>query len=186
MSVLKIVSRYATSLYDLAKAENKVEQVYQNMLSVWEVAKNEEFSDFLKSPIIPLNKKKDVFKAVFGEKVEPFVLNTIFIMAEHKREAYIKDFCRAFILKYNKAKGISIVCLTTVAPLTEPTVNALLEKFKAKGLIAQTVELETKLDPSLIGGFVLEFDDQVYDASLAYKLDQMKKNFSENLYIKNL
>lgn len=186
MSVLRIVSRYATSLYDLAKAENKVEQVYQNMLTVWEVAKNQEFADFLKSPIIPLNKKKAVFSAVLGQKVEDVVLKTIFVMTEHKREAYLGDFCRAFILKYNKAKGISSVCLTTVEPLGEPTVNALLDKFKAKGLIEQTVELETKLDPTLIGGFILEFDDQVYDASLAYKLDQMKKNFSENLYIKNL
>jgi len=186
MSVLKIVSRYATSLFDLAKAENKVEDVYQNILTVKEIAKNEEFSDFLKSPIIPTNKKNAVFTAVLANKVEPVVLKTIAALTEHKREVYLVNFCNAFVSKYNKAKGISVVSLTTVEPLSESTTDELLAKFKAKGLIQEKVELETKLDPALIGGFVLEFDDQVYDASLAYKLDQMKKNFSENLYIKNL
>ena len=44
----------------------------------------------------------------------------------------------------------------------------------------------SEIDPSIIGGFILEFDGKVYNASLLHSLDQLKKKFNENLYIKNL
>lgn len=185
MSILLIVSRYAKSLFDLAQAEGKLDKVHDDVMFAWEVSKNDEFEDFLKSPIIPLRKKKDVFNAVFAQS-DATLLQTINVMAEHKREAYIGDFCRSFHLMYNKEKHVSAVRLTTAVELSETTVNDLLDTFKAKGLLESKIELIKDIKPSIIGGFVLEFDGQVFDASLSYQLDQMKKEFSENLYTKNI
>ena len=46
------------------------------------------------------------------------------------------------------------------------------------------VEIETTVNEDLIGGFVLELGDKLYDASVAYKLEQLKKQFADNSYIK--
>lgn len=185
MSILRIVSRYAKSLFDLAKAEGQLDQVHDDVMNAWEVTKNEEFEDFLKSPVIPIDKKKAVIDTVFANSNKSLV-QTFHVMMEHKREAYMGDFCRAFHLMYNKEKHVSAVRLTTAVELSDNTVNDLLDTFKAKGLLEQTVELIKEINPAIIGGFILEFDGQVYNGSLLHQLDQMKKQFSENLYTKNI
>lgn len=185
MSIVRIVSRYAKSLFDLAQSEGKLEQVHTDVMSAWEVAKNDEFNNFLKSPVIPEDKKKNVFKTLFKDS-DTALINTFLVMVEHKREAYMGDFCRSFHLMYNQSQAVSAVQLTTAVQLSEGTVNDLLDTFRTKGLIHKEVELEQVIDPSIIGGFILEFDGQVFNSSLAHKLDSMKKKFSENLYTKNI
>jgi F-type H+-transporting ATPase subunit delta len=186
MSVTKIVSRYAKSLFDLSKADNTLDKVHEDVMYAWEVAKTEDFRDFLKSPLIPVEKKENVFKAIFGDRVEASVLRTFDAMVEHKRESYLVDFCRAFHLMYNESQHISSVRLVSAVELSEGVVEDLLAVFKSKGLVQQQVELVKAVDPAIIGGFILEFDDQVYNASVAYKLESLKKKFSENLYTKNI
>lgn len=186
MSVLRIASRYANSLFSLAEDEGNLDKVHDNIMYIWEVAKTtKDFASFLKNPIISALKKEQVFEAVFTGKVETIVLKTLKVIAEHRREPYLIDICRAFHLMYNSLRKISSARLITAAEVSETVVNEILETFKTKGLLQAQVELDTKIDPSLIGGFVLEFNNQVYDASIAYKLDQMETQFSENLYIKN-
>lgn len=185
MSILRIVSRYAKSLFDLAQEEGNLDQVHDDVMNAWEVAKNGEFADFLKSPIIPINKKKDVINAVFA-KSDKHLVKTFHVMIEHKREPYMGDFCRTFHLMYNKEKHVSSVRLITAVELSEGTIKDLLETFKTKGLLEPEVELIKEIKPSIIGGFILEFDGQIYNASLLHQLDQMKKQFSENLYTKNI
>lgn len=188
MSVLKIVSRYAKSLFDLAKADGKLDKVHQDIMYTWEVTKLEDFDRFLKSPIISTERKKGVMKAIFADKanVEPVVVKTFNALLEHKREIYLSDFCRTFHLEYNKEQKISAARLISAVELSEETVTELLDVFKAKGFIEEKVELIKEVDPAIIGGFILEFNDQVYNSSLAYKLENLRKNFSENLYTKNI
>jgi len=54
---------------------------------------------------------------------------------------------------------------------------------KLKPVIKGTIELEVEVDPRLIGGFQLFFDDYLYDASLLKQLKELKKEFSENLFV---
>lgn len=185
MSVLRIASRYADSLFSLAEGEGNLDKVHDNIMYIWEVAKTKDFASFLKNPIISALKKEQVFEAVFTGKVETIVSKTLKVIAEHRREPYLIDICRAFHLMFNRSRKISSARLITAGEVSESVVNGILETFKTKGLLEAQVELDTKIDPSLIGGFVLEFNNQVYDASIAYKLDQMETQFSENLYIKN-
>lgn len=185
MSILRIVSRYAKSLFDLAVQENTLDQVHDDVMTAWEVAKQEDFEAFLKSPIIPEEKKKAVISKVFANS-QASLRNTLNVMIEHKREAYMGDFCREFHLMYNKQKKVSSAQLITAAPMSATIVEDLLSVFKNKGLLEQKVELVQKVDPSIVGGFILEFDGQVYNASLLSKLEEFKKQFSENLYTKTI
>ena len=185
MSISRIASRYANSLFELAQSEGKLDKVHQDILYVREVTLLPDFASVMKNPLIKEEKKEAIFHAVFHNKVEKVTLNTLMIMAEHNREAYLLDFCRIFHFMFNEEKHISTVILTTAVEMSKPMVDNILAEFKANGLIQAEVELSTKVDPSIIGGFILKFKDQVYNASIAYKLDQLRTKFSENLYIKN-
>lgn len=185
MSVARIASRYAKSLFDLAMKEGKLDKVHQDVLYVREVARHKEFAAVMKNPLISTDKKESIFEALFKGKVEEITLNTLMVMAEHKRESYLTDICRIFHSMFNKEKHISHVILTTAEEISEGMTQKILDEFKTKGLIEAEVELIKKVDASIVGGFIVQFGDQVYNASIASKIEQLRTKFSENLYIKN-
>jgi F-type H+-transporting ATPase subunit delta len=185
MSIARIASRYAKSLFDLAKNEGKLDKVHQDILYIKEVAELPDFAAVMKNPLISEDKKEGIFNAVFGQKVDSLTLKTLMVMTEHNREAYLNDICRTFHLLYNQDKHVSSVTITSAVELTQQTIDSILAEFKSKGIIESQVELKTKIDASILGGFILQFNDRVYNASISYKLDQLRAKFSENLYIKN-
>ena len=70
------------------------------------------------------------------------------------------------------------------AEMPDEVLDAIKGKIKASGIAQENLQIETVLDPKLLGGFVLEFDNKRYDASALHKLNQLKSEFSKNLYIK--
>ena len=185
MSILRVVSRYSKSLFDISKSNGNLNQVHEDVMELWNIVKADEMRTFLKSPIISSVRKADVFEKLL-KNFDQSLLQTLLVMIEHKREAYISDFCRAFHLLYNKENKVSQAKLITADTIGEDTVKELLDTFKQKGFLEADVELIKEIDSSIIGGFILEFDGKVYNASLLHSLDQLKKKFNENLYIKNL
>jgi F-type H+-transporting ATPase subunit delta len=70
------------------------------------------------------------------------------------------------------------------APLSDAVVSDLKARLLASGITNPNLDIETSVDPELIGGFVLEFDNKRYDASVASKLADLNAEFTKNLYIK--
>ncbi len=186
MSVTRIASRYAKSLFELAEKENLLDKVHEDILYVREVARHKEFASVMKNPLISTEKKERIFEAVFKEKVHDLTLKTLMVIAEHKREAYVADVCTFFHSMYNTQKHITSVRLTTATAISEEKAQTILAAFQEKGLIEEHVELELKVNPDILGGFIVQFNDQLYDASVKDKLDRLRMKFSENLYIKNI
>jgi F-type H+-transporting ATPase subunit delta len=185
MSVARIASRYAKSLFDLAINENKLDKINQDIELVNKVAELKDFDSVMKNPLIIIDRKQAAIRGIFQDKVDTLTMNTMMVILEHRRERYLQDICRSFHDLYNSEKKVSIVTLKSAVSLSQEMSNNILHEFKSKGLIEDKVELKTIIDPSIIGGFVIYFKDQVYNASVSYKLDQLRTKFSENLYIKN-
>jgi F-type H+-transporting ATPase subunit delta len=70
MSVIRIASRYAKSLIDLAVEQDKLERVLEDVKTFQKAVSNREFYLLLKSPIINATKKQQIFKALFGDKFD--------------------------------------------------------------------------------------------------------------------
>jgi len=98
------------------------------------------------------------------------------------RESDLPEIATAFVEQYNALKGIHKVTLTTAVEVSADLQNAIAQKVKAAHSFT-SVELESKIDPSLIGGFVLEFDNNLVDASVARDLRDIKKQFQQNLFV---
>ena len=75
--------------------------------------------------------------------------------------------------------------LVTATPIGEATLAGIKDKLLASKATSANIEITTSVDPSILGGFVLEFDNQRYDASIAHKLEQLKKEFTKNEYVKS-
>jgi len=185
MSVIRIAHRYAQSLFDIAKDQNKLETVFGEVQTLEKMCHNEEFRSFLKSPIISVERKQKVFAALLKDKAGQETLQTLNIIAEHKREKYLLDICTEFEELYLTAQHISRARLVTAEPIGDDLANSIIAEFQAAKLLDTSVQLVKEVNPALMGGFVLYFADQVYDASIAFKIGALENKFSENLYIKN-
>ena len=185
MSVIKIAHRYAQSLFDIAIAQNKLDTIFGEVQILEKICHNEEFANFLKSPIIGIERKQSVFAALLNNKVGQETLQTLNIVVEHKREKYLLDICTEFEELYLSAQHISRARLVTAEPISDELANSIVAEFQTAQLLDTSVRLVKEVNPALMGGFVLYFADKVYDASIAFKIGALENKFSENLYIKN-
>jgi F-type H+-transporting ATPase subunit delta len=101
------------------------------------------------------------------------------------REAYLPDIADEFVNQYKDIKHISTVRLTTAVPLGAETISRLKQKLVASSATEDHVELVTKVDPDILGGFVIEFDDKLYDSSVTHKMELLRKEFAKNLFVKS-
>ena len=184
MSIVKVASRYAKSLLNLAKEQNKVEEVLSDIQSFDKALENRDLLLLTKSPIVPLDKKRAIFDALFKSKYDNMTMMFFDIILRKGREAYLPEIADSFIAQYNTLKGISKVTVTTATPLSKESLEAVRAKLLASNVTDESIEFTTIVDPSIIGGLVIRIGDNLYDASVERKLKELKKDFSENKYVK--
>lgn len=186
MSQSRIADRYAKSLMDLATEKGQLDVLRADMQTIKSAcAGSRELSTLLKSPVLKADQKNKVLTAVFAGQISELATAFLTLLVRKGREADLAGIAHAFLQQYNALKDIHEVKLTTAIALSETLQNAIVDGVK-KATGFSSIELETVTDPSLIGGFVLEFDQQQVDASIAHDLRELRKSFSQNLYIQNL
>ncbi|MEO8174844.1 MAG: ATP synthase F1 subunit delta [Sediminibacterium sp.] len=182
----RLADRYAKSLIDLATEKGQLEAVYADMKYLQAVCKaSKEFVALLKSPVINSDQKNNIVGAVTKGKVSE--LTTLFntLLVKKGRESDLPEIAFAFVDQYNALKGIHRVKLTTAVPVSDEVKKSIEGKVKSAQGIG-TIELETAVDEKLIGGFVLEFNNNLVDASILRDLKDIKKQFSANLFVQNM
>lgn len=182
MSASRVAGRYAKSLIDLAIEKGNLQSVVGDIEYLNKAIKNRDLYLMLKSPIINSGKKESIMKAIFGETFDSVTMAFINICITKKRENILPEITEEFLEEYKIMQGITSVKVTTAAPLSPEALEALRTKLVNSVVTAKTVEIETAVNPDLIGGYVVEFGDKLYDASVANKLASLRKGFTGNLY----
>ncbi|WP_031525691.1 ATP synthase F1 subunit delta [Dyadobacter crusticola] len=173
MSVSIVASRYAKSLIELAKEQNVLEAVYQDMILFKDTAdKNRGLMLALKSPVVRHEKKSGILKALFESRVNPVSYAIFNIITKKNRESILDEIANEFIKAYNLHQGIQKATVTTTTPLTEELRQQFQEIVKEK--TGRTVQLAEKINPALIGGYILTIEDRQIDASLRSRLNELK------------
>lgn len=186
MSIERIASRYAKSLLDLAREKDKLEIVVADVRLFSEVIQNRDFYLLTKSPIIPPDKKRAVFSSLFSGKINELSFAFFDIIIRKGREQYLKEIASSFLKQYKKLKNITSVTLTTADKVSDENLVLISNQVKDSSNKSGQVEMNTKVDEELIGGFILEIEDKIYDASVKTQLAQLKKGILDNTYIKSL
>ncbi len=184
MKGTRVALRYAKSLLSLADERNILEQVKDDMLALASVCEeNTDFRDMLKSPVVKSDRKAAILKQVFEKEVCELSMKFINLVLEKRREAILGAIAKSFIDLYNDLKNIVKATVVTANAITEDTRNKVLSQLK---LVAgdANILIEEQVDESIIGGFVLRIGDTEYNASIANKLQQLKREFVSNPYLK--
>ena len=186
MSNARLAGRYAKSILDLATEKGQLEAVYADMKYLQAVCTaSSEFVNLLRSPIIKADQKNSIIDAVNKDKVSALTNAFTVLLVKKGRERDLPEMATAFIEQYNALKGIHQVTLTTAVEVSDVLKKSIEDKVKAENKFA-TIELTTKTDEALIGGFVLEFDNNLLDASIARDLKDIKKQFLHNEFVEKI
>jgi len=179
----RLATRYAKSIIDLATERGELELVYADMQYLQMVCKSSrEFVNLMKSPIIKDEKKQAVLDAVAKGKLSVITEGFNKLLVSKNRANTLPEIVEAFLNQYNAIKGIHKVKLTTAQPLTDTMKTAIVDKIKAQTTM-QELELETIVNDELIGGFVLEYNNNLVDASILRDLKDIKKQFMNNDFV---
>jgi F-type H+-transporting ATPase subunit delta len=175
---------YAKALFEFALEKDALENVYKDMKALTSLFKsNRDFLLMMKSPILKTEKKQKILTAVFKDSVSDITRGFLKIITAKKRESLLPDMALAFVDLYKDYKGILPILLKTAGPITEEVRRKVLDimKNQAKG----SIELVEEVKEELIGGFVLQWKDKQYDASILSQINKMKKGMAMiNLYKK--
>jgi F-type H+-transporting ATPase subunit delta len=183
MSQLQIAERYAKSLIGLAQEKNLLSEVYEDMRTIQEVCRNKEFTTMLQSPVIYSDKKLAIFKQLFDGKIQNLTMQFIELLVQKGREYGLPAICSAFIEQYKTIKKIKTARVISAVEMNEQELDKIKSRFSFWLKPGEVMDLSQKVDPKLIGGFILEMGDQNYDASVKRQLDELKDNLYDKSYI---
>lgn len=168
--------RYAKAILDIAQGNNNSEKVLADMNTIVSAVKeSKELKLFLESPIVNVQTKRNALVEVFAS-AQPETKALFQLLLENKRFGILASIGDQYQELYNEANGIENAVVTTAVPLDAALENKVLAKIAT--FTSKKVNLTNVVDPAIIGGFVLRIGDQQYNASVANRLLQLKREFS--------
>jgi F-type H+-transporting ATPase subunit delta len=170
--------RYAETLIELAFEKKNEDQVRDDMQLVGQALSNQDLSSAILSPIVDDATKKQIVEKLFDGKIQAISLNFIKLIIDKGRDQLLQAAAEIYQKLYNERKGIQTVHLTTAAALTNEQFDTLKTKVKDKYFADKQLDIHHHIDESLIGGFVLEFNNQLVDASIKNKLSKLLNTYS--------
>jgi F-type H+-transporting ATPase subunit delta len=182
----RLAARYAKALIDFSIEKNQLENVYADILWLQEIYRqNPDFVNVLKSPVIKAGMKRKIIEAIIAGKVHVLTSSFFSLLITKTRESNLPEIITAFIKQYKTYKNIHTVKLTTAVKISDDIKNEIIAQVKKTAGI-ENIELETIVKEELIGGFVLVTGDQLVDASIAYDLKNLARQFENNDFIYRL
>lgn len=179
MLTSKVAKRYAQGLLEFSQETHTTPTVFGEMQDVVKILNSsKELNSFFGTPFIEAKKKIEIASQIFAS-FSPSSRNLISLVIRHGRETHLKNIAQEYIKKVEDLQGIQRLTLTSATPLTDNNKREILAK---SGLVQidQRFDLETVINPEILGGYILRVGDQQVDASVRTKLNKLRKEFKLN------
>jgi len=167
-------SRYALALLELAEESKSLKTVEKDVKILKSAfAKSVDLQRLANSPVFAINDKVAALTAVAKKaKVSKLTAQFIGTVTENRRAGEIPAILSAFEDMVTQRKGSQVAKVTSAQKLTAAQLTSL--KTNLKKSLGRKVDVETRVDPDLLGGFVVRVGSQLYDSSLKTKLEDLK------------
>lgn len=169
--------RYALALIEAAPDDETLATVSADFDLLGRlIAAAPDFRAFLRSPVVTNEKKKQILTEILKGKIAPLTLTFVLLTASKNREALLPEIIRQFYLLRDERLGILNVSVQSAVALTleqEKTLTRQLGKVTGK-----KIRLAATINRALQGGFTVEYDDTVWDASVRRQLENLRHRFA--------
>lgn len=178
MSGKRAAIRYAKAVLSLAKENNEAEVINNDMTLIANtISQSKDLEHMLSNSVIKIADKKEVLLKAFPQ-VHGLTKQLFNVLSDNKRIDLLNTVANSFDDLYKAQSGKETAIVTTAFPITDELTAKVLEK--AKEFTSKTVELKNIVDETILGGFILRIGDLQYNASIANKLNKLKREFTLN------
>ncbi len=169
--------RYAKALLALAQENNILERSYADMQLVHGAfAGNKELAAVLKSPVTRLSKKSRIISKLFENRIHPLILKYIQIIMRKQRGFMLEGIASVYQEVYKQHLGIARVEVITAVPMDDTLRRQAMDA--ATRLTDHEIEFDEKVNPAIMGGFIIRIGEKQYNASVYDRLVKLKKHLN--------
>ena len=178
MRDIRVAKPYARALYDAALEQDALASIIADVDKLRElIEQSEEFTQLIHSPVLSPQFKSETFQELFADAVQPLTINFFKLLALKQRERYLIAIMDVFSGIVDEAAGRVVAKVTTAVPITSAQAERLTAQLSAYS--GKQVRLETTTDAQIQGGFIVQLDDTVFDASVASQLQRLKQQLAK-------
>ena len=169
-----IPRRYAKALYKYAVENGDSAEIYELLKSIsFRHAAIDQLKRAMLNPNVPDEEKGSLMLKLAGGKPGSSLDKFLLLCMRNNRSEYLQKISLAYVDLYREAHEIAHVVITTAVPMPDAELNSIIAIVK-KRLGAKTLEIEKKIDPELIGGFTVDINGLVLDASVKRELNELR------------
>jgi F-type H+-transporting ATPase subunit delta len=166
----EIAEPYAKALMSIADSQDLVDRLGEDVVALRQLlAESAELKQFLDSPLVKATDKKGVLQRVLGDSVHAYTLNFLMLLVDRGRVLFLSDVCRSFQALLRARKQTVLAQVTSTIALTPEQQQTIVDRVKSM-TDAREVEIETTIDPDIIGGIIVKVGSQFIDASIRGQL----------------
>jgi F-type H+-transporting ATPase subunit delta len=177
----KIARRYSLALYEIAVELKLSGKIKKDLVFIQNTIENSrELALFLSSPIIKPEKKQKILNLIFSKKINKLTIKFLNMLTEKNRERFLYDICSDFNELLNEKNNISEAKIKTAIKIDETEKKTLCKKLEA--YTGKKINASYIVEPALKGGFVIQIDDTIIDASIARQLDLLNYQLKEGSF----
>lgn len=171
-----VAAQYAEAALDLASAAggDTADAVGRDLLLINQlIEKDHQFATVLELPSINAEEKKALLRNILKDKINELTLRLLDLLADKRRLEILQPLEQQYRELLNKKNNLVSASLISSEKLSEQSIANI--KARLTEHLGKRLELDVKVDPSLIGGVVLRLGDQVIDGSLKGQLKAIEK-----------
>ena len=168
-----LAGRYASALFGLARDQRQIDAVSRSLAALGSaLVDSKDFAELVASPLVSRDEAGKAFAALAPQlKLDPITTNFVGVLARNGRKGELRNIIRAFNRLAAEHRGETIAEVVTAYPLKDDQVAALKQQLRARA--GRDVNLDTSVDPDILGGIVVKLGSQRIDASIRTKLNRL-------------
>ena len=168
--------RYAKAILDLASSKNCQDAVANDMKVISKnIESNLELSTFIQNPTISVEVKEKAMLEIFAS-ANAETKGLFHLLFENKRFEILGAIATEFNNLFDESNGVQVAKVTTAIVMDATLESKVLAKIAT--FSDKKITIENTIDPTIIGGFILRIGDKQYNASVANRLQVLKRELS--------
>jgi F-type H+-transporting ATPase subunit delta len=175
-----VAGRYASALFSLAQDERQADSV-ADALTRFDalITESPDLQRVVRSPVFSAADQLKALDAILAQaQISGVAANFVRLVTTKRRLYFIREMIADYRKLYDKSRGVTRAEVTSAATLSDANVASLKESLRtASG--GREVDLDMKVDPSIIGGLIVKLGSRMVDGSLKIKLNAIRLAMKE-------
>jgi F-type H+-transporting ATPase subunit delta len=174
MSATKVARRYARAVFQLASERDAGDAVRADCQALERMLKDSaEFAGVVQSPVLPPAEQQRVLRGLLDGHAHPLTLQFLCFLAQKGRLVHLGAICTMYETLYCDRNGILKAMVTSTVALTPEQTQSIHTRLEQR--FQRTIEADSRVDPSLLGGFKVSIGDTILDFTIQAQLARLRR-----------